>query len=192
MQISINNNEETNIARVRFRQLVDHYSKDGRSRIASYIGELSDYKMSNLLYMVESQMEQMGANPASIKKLFFIMIEALQNAIYHGEKDNTGFTSCFVVVGKSGHEYTVHVGNLVKESEKLKVNEYLVKAQMMDLQTIKNKTREMLFRDGISGKGGAGLGLLTIAQKSEKNFDFEFEKFNSDLYLLTLKASVLG
>lgn len=190
MQVNVNDKEEDNPLKAKFRELVDFYSKDGNKRIASYLGELTDYKMNNILFLVESQMEQLGASQAAIKKLFFIMIEALQNAIYHGEQDSAGFTSVYVVVGKEKNCYTLHAGNLVFKEDVEGVKAKIEKAKTMDNDTIKSKTRELLFKEGYSIKGGAGLGLLTIAQKADNSIDYEITPFNDSLSLFAFSASV--
>lgn len=192
MQVNVNNEEEQNALKAKFRELVDYYSKGENKRIASYLGELTDYKMNNILFLVESQMEQLGASQAAIKKIFFIMIETLQNAIYHGEKDSAGFTSTFVIVGKEKSMYVLHVGNLVFNEDVEDVKTKMMKAKTMDGETLKSKTRELLFKDGYSIKGGAGLGLLTIAQKAGNSIDFEITPFNDSLSLLVFRASVEG
>lgn len=192
MLVNVNNKEEDNALKAKFKELVDYYSTDNRKRIASYLGELTDYKMNNILFLVESQMEQLGGSQSAIKKLFFIMIESLQNAIYHGEKDSTGFTSTFVVVGKDKTQYVLHVGNLVFNEDIDNVKTKMEKAKSMDEATIKDKTRELLFKDGYSIKGGAGLGLLTIAQKAGNNIDFEIKPFADGLSLFTFRAAVEG
>lgn len=191
MLVNINDKEEDNSLKIKFRELVDHYSKGGRKRIASYLGELSDYKMNNILFLVESQMEQLGASQTAIKRLFFIMIEALQNVIYHGEQDTTGFTSAFVVVGKVKNLYTLHAGNLVLNENLESVKTKVQQVKAMNEQTLKIKTREILFKKGHPVKEGAGLGLLTISQKSNNNIDFECLPFNNYLSLFSFKVSVL-
>ncbi len=192
MLVNINDTEDHNSLKVKFGELIDYYSKPPRTKIASYLGELSDYKMNNILFLVESQMELLGASQTAIKRLFFIMIEALQNAIYHGEKDNTGFASIFVVVGKEKNLYTLHVGNLLLNEHLEAVKTNVQKAKGMDEQAIKSKTRELLFKEGYSIKGGAGLGLMTIVQKSNNNIDFEIIPFNDSVSLFSFRASVDG
>lgn len=190
MLVNVSDKEEEHSLKLQFRELVEHYSKNGRKRIASYLGELSDYKMNNILFLVESQMEQSGASQAAIKRLFFIMIEALQNVIYHGEQDTTGFTSAFAVVGKDKNLYTLHAGNLILNKNLESVKMKMQQAKAMDERTIRIKTREILFRKKVSVKE-AGLGLLTIAQKSNHTVDFEFFPFNNSMSLLSFQASVL-
>jgi CRISPR/Cas system CSM-associated protein Csm4 (group 5 of RAMP superfamily) len=59
-----------------------------------------------------------------------------------------------------------------------------------DKVDLRSKIRQRLKDEGLSDKGGAGLGLLTIAKKAEKGWSYRFDLMEKDMVYFQLNVSV--
>ena len=68
-----------------------------------------------------------------------------------------------------------------------------IKTEMLaefDKVDLRSKIRQRLKDEGLSDKGGAGLGLLTIAKKAEKGWSYRFDLMENDMVYFQLNVSV--
>ncbi len=163
-----------------------------RKIIVSHIGELDQDKVNTISTLVETQMEYLGVSKSAIKKIFNIVIETLQNICIHGEKDNNGYQMTYFIIGKHQNEYTIFSGNIVNNVVAEKLNKRLNAIKSLGDSDLKRQYMDVLSNGELSAKGGAGLGFLTIALKSNNNIDFDFEMLNKEYSLFSLQSKVLG
>ena len=160
--------------------------------IVSHIGELDQDKVNTISTLVETQMEYLGVSKSAIKKIFNIVIETLQNICIHGEKDNNGYQMTYFIIGKHNNEFTIFSGNIVNNTVAEKLNKRLNSIKSLGDSDLKRQYMDVLSNGELSSKGGAGLGFLTIALKSNNNIDFDFEMLNKEYSLFSLQSKVLG
>ena len=163
-----------------------------RKIIVSHIGELDQDKVNTISTLVETQMEYLGVSKSAIKKIFNIVIETLQNICIHGEKDNNGYQMTYFIIGKHNNEFTIFSGNIVNNAVAEKLNKRLNSIKSLGDSDLKRQYMDVLSNGELSSKGGAGLGFLTIALKSNNNIDFDFEMLNKEYSLFSLQSKVLG
>ena len=168
------------------------YTSGDKKIIVSHIGELDQDKVNTISSIVETQMENLGVSKSAIKKIFNIVIETLQNICLHGEKDNNGYQMTYFIIGKSNNEYTIFSGNVITNKYTETLNKRLNAIKSLSDSDLKKRYLEVLSNGELSAKGGAGLGFLTIALKSQNNMDFDFEILNKEYSLFSLKSKVLG
>ncbi len=168
------------------------YTGDDKKIIVSHVGELDQDKVNTISSVVETQMEHMGVSKSAIKKIFNIVIEALQNICLHGEKDNNGYQMTYFIIGKFNNEYAVFSGNIITNLNAEKLNKRLNAIKSLSDSDLKKRYLDVLSNGELSAKGGAGLGFLTIALKSQNNIDFDFEILNKEYSLFSLQSKVQG
>lgn len=168
------------------------YAGGDKKIIVSHIGELDQDKVNTISSMVETQMENLGVSKSAIKKIFNIVIEALQNICLHGEKDNNGYQMTYFIIGKSNNEFKIYSGNIVTNQNAESLNKRLNAVKSLSDTELKKRYLDVLSNGELSAKGGAGLGFLTIALKSQNNIDFDFEMLNKEYSLFSLQSKVLG
>ena len=168
------------------------YNVADRKIIVSHIGELDQDKVNTISTLVETQMEYLGVSKSAIKKIFNIVIETLQNICIHGEKDNNGYQMTYFIIGKNLNEFTIFSGNIVNTNVAEKLNKRLNAIKSLGDSDLKRQYMDVLSNGELSSKGGAGLGFLTIALKSNNNIDFDFEMLNKEYSLFSLQSKVLG
>ena len=145
-----------------------------------YKGNLDHYLTERILTLAETNMAIAGESTAVQKRVFFIMVESLQNITRHqesglGEVDEH---PSFFVMQNLDREYNITSGNVI-ESEKVEdLRNKLEKVNAMGADELKDYFREVITTTGISEKGGAGLGLIEMARRSGNKLAFEFQPVN--------------
>ncbi len=155
-----------------YRLFSDHFIK------LVYHGLITSEKADVLINIFE---QLIGQNEASIKiqkRAFYILVEALQNVIRHQAKPNSLLTQNggtlifqyldgqFMFTLKNLVE-TVHTGPLKKKIDSL---------NRMNKDSLNKYYKKVLKNDVLSEKGGAGLGLIEIARKSENTLHYDIRE----------------
>ncbi len=147
-----------------------------------YRGDISDNLTNKILSLAEIDMEHISEPATLRKKVYFIMVESLQNITRHQElpdKPNVD-SSSFFVIQRLGKDYYITSGNIVenKKIEYLKSN--LNKINSLDKEHLKEYYKEILSQGEFSSKGGAGLGFIEMARKSGNKLAYDFKKINDE------------
>lgn len=168
------------------------YNAPDKKVIVSHVGELDQDKVNSISSLVETQMENFGVSKNAVKKIFNIVIETLQNIVLHGEKDNNGYQMTYFIIGRINNEFNIHSGNIITNLQAERLNRRLNSIKSLSDGDLKKQYMDVLSNGELSAKGGAGLGFLTIALKSNNNMDFEFQMLNKDFSLFSLHSKVQG
>jgi hypothetical protein len=168
------------------------YSGGDKKAVVVHVGELDQDKVNSISTLVETQMENFGVSKSAVKKIFNIVIETLQNIVLHGEKDNNGYQMTYFIIGRVNNEFNIHSGNIITSLQAEKLNRRLNSIKSLNDSDLKKQYMDVLSNGELSSKGGAGLGFLTIALKSNNNMDFEFEMLNKEYSLFSLHSKVQG
>jgi hypothetical protein len=165
------------------------YKTEEKKIIVSHTGELDQRKINTLSSLVEAQLEYLRVNKTTTKKIFNIVIEALQNINLHGEKNGSDFPLNYLLVGKNVNEFTIYAGNMVPNNVVKNLEERLKRIQSFSTFELKKQYMDVLTNGSLSEKGGAGLGFLTMALKAhEVNFDFVILNTEYSLFSIQLKV----
>lgn len=166
------------------------YSAFDTKIIVSHIGDFDQNKINAIVNIVENQLEQLAASKKAVKKIFNIIIETLQNIKLHGEKDEKVNQMTYFILGKKDNEYNIYSGNIVTAVQAEKLNKRLNAIKSLNATDLKKRYVEVLSNGELSAKGGAGLGFLTMALKTDNAIDFEFEDINKNYSLFSLHSKV--
>ncbi len=159
-------------------QLYKHLSGFNLSYI--YKGDFSDSLNETILSLAETNMQIVNEPSALKKKVFFIMVESLQNITRHTEanEDAANENSSLFIIQRKGKDYYITSGNIIDIEKVDSLEEKLKKVNSLDLESLKNYYREVLDLGELSSKGGAGLGLIEMARKSGNKLAFDFSPIN--------------
>jgi len=142
----------------------------------TYRGQFSTAITDNILSLAETNLDDTKDKLKIRKRVYFIMVEGLQNITRHQE-EATGITeeSGLFVIQRKKNSYFITTGNLIKTENISKLKSQLEKINSLDANELKEYYREILNSRSFSNKGGAGLGLIEIARKSGKKLVYDFE-----------------
>lgn len=159
-----------------------------------YRGHFTNSIIENILSLAERNIEVTAEASTIKKRVYFIMVECLQNITRYQAKsiEKLDKTSIFVIQKRSGY-YFITTGNLIENDKIAYVKKHLERVNSLDSKELKEYYREILKNGEFTDKGGAGLGLIEMARKSGNKLSFSFKKIDekySYFYLNTIILSV--
>jgi hypothetical protein len=152
-----------------------------------YEGAFTQEITKAVLSMAERKMDEVHEEPNVKKKVFNIMVECLQNICKHGaesgieEGNIEGISWGIIMVGQENNSYYVTTGNYINSNSVEGLKSKLLEINTLDKEALKELYKLIIKSEGLSQKGGAGLGLVDIARKSGTKLEYDFEKIN-DFY----------
>lgn len=163
-------------------QLFQNNQKDDLEYI--YIGDFSKNLTESILELAETNFEKTENNSKIKKRVYFVMVEGLQNISRHQNKTNTESyeeLSFFAIQKKSNH-YIITTGNIIQSDNVTELKYRLEKINNMEKEELSQYYKNVLFTGALSEKGGAGLGLIEMARKSGNKLYYKFEKKNNQFH----------
>ncbi len=153
-----------------------------------YNGEVNDNVTEGIIRLTEHNVTNIEELAKIRKKVSFIMVECFQNLVRHGKGEDSGSLFSTRLVENANYVSSVNkipVSDIEVLRDKLELINHLEKDKLKALYL------EVLNGEGLSDKGGAGLGLIQIARKTGRPLDFDFEEINDQLsnFYMSLKLS---
>lgn len=168
----------------------DYNSKSEKKIIVSHFGEFSQDLVNSLSNGVEETMFEAGDKKGTIKRMFSILVEGLQNVRIHGEKDGDGNQISFLIIAQDENEYLVTIANLVKNQVVENLISRIDELNAMDSAEVKTYYMDTLTNGIMSKKGGAGLGFITMAMKSKNKLNYIPEQVSDELTCFSLEIKI--
>lgn len=154
----------------------------------AYRGAFSQEITKALLTTTEKKLTLEGTEASIKKKVFYVMVECLQNICKHTEtKDEP---AALFMIGGMEKEYVIYSGNVIANDKTQGLKNKLVAINSMGKEELKELYKSLMTAPELSESGGAGLGLIDIAKKSGNKFDFEFQSINTASTFFSLKTAI--
>jgi Family of unknown function (DUF6272) len=176
------------IYRDQLRRCID-VSLSSQVVLAHYGGFCSN-TTDGLIKVFENTLIGQGKKRSYVKRFCNLFIEVAQNMCIHGARDNDGFYQAFMIIVKNNDHYTIHSGNLILTHDITRLNRKFGEIENLSQDDLHRLYIETLSNDQYSTKGGAGLGLLTIARKSEGQFSHQIVDLDSHFAYLSVEINV--
>lgn len=144
-----------------------------------YNGQFTTTISDHIIALGELTMEKMGKSSKVRKRVFSVVVESLQNVTRH--HDDVGENQGFFAIQLINGSYYITTVNLIYNENIEKVDNILKRIQNANPEELKELYKETLSDNMFSNKGGAGLGLMEIAKKTNNKIYYNFHKVN-DLY----------
>lgn len=161
--------------------------------ILVYQGDFTQESTKSILSMAERNLDSSGEDSSIKRKVFNVMVEALQNIVKHSDELIEGQTrshAAIFLIGKEANRYSIMSGNPVRKTNVQKLQKSLDHINGLDKDGLKELYKEIIKNTTISEKGGAGLGFVDMARKSGGKLEFEFPEMNSEYCFFCLKVNV--
>jgi hypothetical protein len=160
----------------------------------TYRGSFTTKITDTILSLTEANLQNENIEKKIRKRVFFIIVEGLQNVTRHQSSDDSdelaGYPGLFVVQYKSDGYY-ITTGNLIKNSHQNTIKNQIDRINSLDENQLKNYSLEVLDEGEFSDKGGAGLGLIEIARKSGSKLIYDFESVNEEFSFFYLHTKII-
>lgn len=169
-------------------------SIQGSTMEYTYRGSFTTKVTDTILSLTESNLQHDNVEKKIRKRVFFIIVEGLQNVTRHQSSDKSdelaGYPGLFVVQYKPDGYY-ITTGNLIKIEDEEIISKQINKINTLDKTELKQYSLEVLDEGEFSEKGGAGLGLIEIARKSGCKLIYDFEKVNEEFSFFYLHTKII-
>ncbi|OJJ15804.1 hypothetical protein BKI52_36400 [marine bacterium AO1-C] len=182
-----------------------HKTMVERSLILVYEGEFTQEITKSVLAMAERNMDAIGESSSIKRKVFNVMVECLQNIVKHAEdsaKEEEEFEppagNAVFMIGQEEDKYIITSGNPVANDKVEILQEKLDHINSLDKDGLKALYKDIIKKgretgtgkDGLSPKGGAGLGFVDMARKSGQKLHFDFEPIDDHFSFFSLKTII--
>ncbi len=159
-----------------------------------YHGMITSEKSDALINVFEQLLGGQEAGIKIKKRAFYILVEAIQNVVRHQVNPDpflkeSGGTLSFQY---AGGKFMFTLKNLIETSRTKNIKKRIDSLNEMDKQKLNKYYKKILKNELLSEKGGAGLGLIEIARKSENILHYDFRKANDNCSYFYLNMLVAG
>ena len=151
---------------------------------------LTHGSLENLLVKVKQVCTDEGESKSKIRRVYSVAVELLDNSYMHTEIYRYRDLGIIFNLSSNKETYFIEVSNVIannnidKLKERLDILKGKTKEQLKELYKIK------IINSQISDKGGAGIGLVDLARKSENTLNYKFERVNRLKSYFTLTVEV--
>jgi hypothetical protein len=161
--------------------------------IILYRGVVTQQKTKSILAAAEDYLRGMAEDPQIIRKIFYVMVESLQNMAHHSEEPVSGSPGGYGDVFWLKRDplcYTIASGNLVASSKAGLLMEKLELINSLNGNGLKKKYLYTIQAKRLSKKAGAGVGLVDMARRSEEKLKYNFYALSGKYSFFSLNVSV--
>lgn len=170
-----------------------HQSMITHNVILVYEGDFTQETTKSILSMAERNLESSGEESGIKKRIFNVMVEALQNIVKHSDEvevDKSKSHAAIFLIGNEQSRYSIMSGNPVRKENISTLRNALEKINSLDKDGLKELYKDIIKNTTLSEKGGAGLGFVDMARKSGEKLEWEFVDVNNEFSFFCLKVNI--
>ena len=110
----VQNGDHIDLLRPKLQKICKDYNNSNTDKIInSHFGEFSQDLVNTISNDVEMFMLDSGDKKGTVKRMFSILVEGLQNIRLHGEKGKEGHQTSFFAIHQGTDSYKIALGNLI-------------------------------------------------------------------------------
>jgi len=158
--------------------------------VLSFSGHLTSDLNDALMLLAENALERTGVRRKLIHRISSTLIECLQNVSRHGWPDDDGRIQLYLTLEQTPLGYQIQAGNFVDFDMAADLRDNLSQVNGLTHEELRVQYVERLCNNDWSEKGGAGLGLISMAKKSNGPLDYHFKELENGMFLFTLAIMV--
>ncbi len=153
-----------------------------------YIGKFNQRITKFFSEMIEEELEKECQDKITRRRVYHTIVEILQNMQRH--TDEIGEGSGLFMIGRKQHVYYIITSNKILKSKIPQLKETLDKINAATKEQLKEMYKKQLVEGKLSERGGAGLGLIDIARKTESKYEYLFLPINFEIDYFVLKIEI--
>ncbi len=156
-----------------------------------YRGNFSPTISTNILSLAEGSLLGTTGQKSLKKRIYFLIVEGLQNVTKHAERDTTPRSGNDIfAIQKTQGKYFITTGNVIRKEDEKILRPKLEQLNLLGKDQLKKLYKEVLTTGQLSKKGGAGLGLIEMARKSGKKLQFNFDEIDEKSSFFYLRTEI--
>jgi len=159
-----------------------------------YLGNFTDDITARAINLSERNIDNVEELSKMRNRVSFLMAECFQNIVRHGENPgvvtHTTDKKGIFITRNIGGIYYITSGNLIETENVEDLRKKLQGINELEKDELKQLYKEVLTNEGLSEKGGAGLGIIEMARKSGQKLGFDFKQVNDQLSMFYLQIQL--
>jgi Nucleolar protein,Nop52. len=172
-----------------------HRTMMAQKLILVYEGDFTQETTKSILTMAERNLDSSGEESGIKRKVFNVMVEALQNIVKHSSEQGLRAgslisKSAIFMISRDESRYCILTGNPIDKSNVSGLTETLNNINSKDKEGLKEMYKDIIKNTQISEKGGAGLGFVDMARKSGEKLEFMFADMDPNYAFFCLKVNI--
>ncbi|MDR2887386.1 MAG: SiaB family protein kinase [Bacteroidales bacterium] len=163
----------------------NYFSYQLKNLIFHYKGNVDSNTISRVLDLFDEKMAVANNSSRLRKRAYNVLVESLQNLYHHVDKVPDDFNEQADRFGvlwiiKTDTGYQIVTGNFIYTDNIEKLEKRIQKINSLSREGIRDLYKFILSHQGLSAKGGGGLGLVDIARKTGNKLNYSFVKYNDE------------
>ena len=163
-----------------------------------YLGKITQNTINGITAMTEEDMTDKKEDKKVSRRVYHVMIEALQNICKHADstaeyasdslEDGLAKDGIFLI-GDNDYEYYVTTGNQISLDNAVRLRDILDRVNSLDKEELRALHKTTMENTTISEKGGAGLGFIDIKKRTGTEYEYYFEPLDAEhcFFILTIR-----
>lgn len=136
--------------------------------ILCFQGDFNQDLVNAILILAERGPDVQSSSTVVRARVFSVLVECMQNIRKYGAPSaSSDLKPGIVIVCIDGNGYTLKTGNFIENSGMASLKARLDDVIKLNKEELKDLHKKVLGETKLSEKSGAGLGLISIARKSE-------------------------
>jgi len=158
--------------------------------ILNYKGPIEFKTTEILLQKVKNDLEGHNIKKVLKKRVYNIMVECIENILRHNAADPDTEIHPYIVLEKGSREYLITAGNLISNDEVGLLKQKLNDVSNQDKARLLEMYEGQINKEDVLMDKGAGLGIITIALKSNSKINYNFTPVTGQLSVFELQVTV--
>ncbi|HIA05291.1 MAG TPA: hypothetical protein EYN71_01005 [Flavobacteriales bacterium] len=156
-----------------------------------YQGKFDDSFTSVIIDISEFNVINEEDMKKSRKKISFLLAESFQNIVRHGDTEVADEDEASMFgVRQRGRVLMIYSSNVVDAATKDLLEASLEKVNSLDKEELRAYYKDVFLNGEVSDKGGAGLGLIEMARKSDHTLQYTFKERENGKYHFRLQINI--
>ncbi len=170
--------------------IYDEMAENGISIV--YLGGFHHQITKMFARMAEEDMGRKDEEKSTIRKVYSVMVETLQNITKHSDEivDKFHIGKGLFLIGQKEDIYYVITANKVTQQKKKYLEETIKQVNEANRDELKSMYKKQITEGCISEKGGAGLGLIEVAKRTRNKLVYQFLPLDEKNEFFILKAEI--
>jgi hypothetical protein len=171
-------------------KLYESFEDKGISLI--YLGSFNHKIIKMFSALTEDETERSGASGKVKRRLNHSVIEILQNLTKHSGSlfNEIDITKGMFILGKDVNAYYIITANKILNEDIPALSDALDTVNSAAVEQLNKMYKDQLRKGRVSKKGGAGLGLIDIARKTNHPIQYHFLPLDKKQQYFVIKVSV--
>ncbi|MFN8699844.1 MAG: SiaB family protein kinase [Flavobacteriales bacterium] len=158
--------------------------------LLSHFGEFNPVKIDHLLRLTESAILEQGDKRQVMKRVYSVLVEILQNMAIHATRDRDNRMYGYVILTRDENHYIIESGNLVMAESRESIARRINELNTLDSAQLRKAYVDTLCNENFTDKGGAGLGMLTLAKRASRPILFRIDPLEGPFAYLHMTVAL--